>query len=734
MQILSTIFNNDQLISMKKLFLLFLTISSLATAQKQITVDDFTTKNTFAQKSVSGIRWMKDGKFYSTLSGNKIQKYNVTTGEVAETLLDAATLSTKVEIQEYSLSDDEKKILFLTGYEPIYRRSFKAEYYVYDLVTKSLTKLSANGKQQYATFSPDGSKVAFTRENNLYFVNLTDNVEKQITSDGKFNFIINGSCDWVYEEEFSFAQAFFWSPDSKKIAYYRFDESNVKEYNLQKWAAGKLYPNDYKYKYPKAGEGNSTIEIWMYDIASTQKVKADIGTEKDIYIPRVQWTNDSNLLSIRRLNRLQNTLDIIHTNTTTGESKTVITEKSETYIDINDDLTYLMDGKNFIHGSELNGFYHLYLYTIEGKLVRPLTSGQFEVTDFNGYDEKSKTLYYLSTEVSPLERQVYSISFDGKKKTKISTAAGTHAINMSKDFQFYIDNFNSASQPLQVSLYKTKDNSLVKSLEKNESLVQVVADYNLATKEFFSFTLADGTSLNGYMLKPKSFDASKKYPVLVYQYSGPGSQEAANRWGGGHFYFHQMLTQKGYIVAVIDTRGTGFRGEKFKKLTYKQLGKYELEDHIAGAKYLSSLSYVDGNRLGIWGWSYGGYMSSLAMTKGAGSFKTGVAVAPVTNWRYYDNIYTERFMQTPQQNASGYDDNSPTTYASKLTGNFLLVHGTGDDNVHFQNSVALEEGLINAGKQFQSFYYPDKNHGLAPGIKSRNHLYTMMVDFLIKNL
>jgi dipeptidyl-peptidase-4 len=712
--------------------LLFLAFSSFA--QQKISVDDFTTKNTFAQKSVSGIRWMKDGKFYSTLLGNKISKYNVTSGEIAETLLDAASLPIELTIQEYTLSEDEKKILLLTDYEPIYRRSFKAAYYVYDIPSKSLNKLSAKGKQQYATFSPDASSVAFVRDNNLFVVNLSNLSEEQITTDGKFNFIINGSSDWVYEEEFSFAQAFFWSPDGKKLAYYRFDETNVKEYNLLKWEGGKLYPTDYRYKYPKAGEDNSIIEIWLYDLATKQKVKADIGQEKDIYIPRVQWTQNPNLLSIRRLNRLQNTLDIIHTNATTGESKTILTEKSDTYVDINDDLTYLADGKQFIHGSELKGFYHLYLYTIEGNLLKPLTQGDFEVTEFYGLDEKSKTLYYSSTEASPLERHFYTLSFDGKKKTKFSSTPGTHSISLSRDFQFYIDNFSSAVLPLQVTLYKTKGNEVIKPLEKNETVTKTIQDYNLAVKEFFSFKTTEGTTLNGYMLKPVPFDNSKKYPVLVYQYSGPGSQEAANRWGGGHYYFHQMLTQQGYIVAVVDPRGTGFRGEKFKKLTYKQLGKYELEDHVETAKYLSSLSYVDANRLGIWGWSYGGYMASLAMTKGAGTFKTGVAVAPVTNWRYYDNIYTERFMQRPQENASGYDNNSPTTHASKLTGNFLLIHGTGDDNVHFQNSVALQEGLINAGKQFQSFYYPDKNHGMAPGINSRAHLYKLMAEFLLKNL
>jgi dipeptidyl-peptidase-4 len=445
------------------------------------------------------------------------------------------------------------------------------------------------------------------------------------------------------------------------------------------------------------------------------------------------WTKDANTLSIRRMNRLQNNLEILHMNALTGALNTVLTETSKTYIDINDDLTYMGDKKHFIHASEMSGYNHLYLYTVEGKLVRQITTGNWEVTSFIGLDEKTKNLYYQSAEVSPLERHLYSVSLDGKKKVKLTPEAGTHNANMSNDFQFYIHYYNSATQPNTVSLVATKGNKLIKVLEKNETLQQTVAEYEIVAKEFFTFNTVDGQTLNGLFLKPKNFDASKKYPILIYQYSGPGSQNVSNSWGGGHFYFHQMLVQKGYIVAVVDTRGTGFRGEAFKKMTYKQLGKYELEDHVAAAKYLSTLSYVDGSRLGIWGWSYGGYMSSLAMTNGGGVFKTGIAVAPVTNWRFYDTVYTERYLQTPQENASGYDDNSPSTHAAKLQGNFLLIHGTGDDNVHFQNSVVLEEALINTGKQFRSFYYPDKHHGIQGG-KTRQHLYTQMLNYVVENL
>jgi dipeptidyl-peptidase-4 len=720
---------------MKKfLFTLLLLVPIGMHAQKQLTMEDFTMRNVLAQKSVYGINWMKDGKFYSSQDGNKIVKYNVTTGEAVETVVDGDALTPKVSIQDYELSSDEKKILIMTEREGIYRRSFKAEYFVYDITAKQLKKLSEGGKQSYATFSGDASKVAFVRGNNLFYKNLADGAEVQVTDDGKFNQIINGSTDWVYEEELSFAKAFFWSPDGKKLAYYRFDESNVKEYNMQKWNKGALYPEDYRYKYPKAGEDNSVVEIWIYDIASKQKVKADIGSEKDIYIPRVKWTNDSNLLSIRRMNRLQNTLEILHTNASTGKSAVVYTEKSETYYDIDytDDLFYLKDGKQFIVTSEKSGYKHAYLYDITGKLVKQITNGDWEAVEVVGYDELSKTLYYISTEGNYLDRYFYSISLDGKKKLKLAGASGTHSINMSNDFQFYIDYHSSATQPTVVSLYQTKGNKLVKVLESNEALKKTVAEYALPQKEFFKFTGADGaTQLDGYMIKPANFDAAKKYPVMVYQYSGPRAPSVMNRWGerGWHYF----LAQKGIIVAVIDTRGTGYRGEKFTKQTYKQLGKLETEDLVAGGKYLGTLPYVDKERLGIWGWSFGGYTTSLVMTKGAGTYKLGIAGAPVTTWRYYDNIYTERFLQRPQDNAAGYDDNSPVKYADKLQGKFLLIHGTGDDNVHFQNSVALEEALILAGKQFRSHFYPDQAHGFRGG-KVNLHLYTLMTEFILENL
>jgi dipeptidyl-peptidase 4 len=708
-------------------------LSCQVVAQTPITIDDFTTRNTFAQRSVTGINWMKDGKYYTSQSENKVIKYDVTTGQPVETLFDGDKSSPAINIQNYSLSSDEQKILLATDWESIYRRSHKAEYFIYSLATKALTKLSTKGKQSYATFSPDASAVAFARENNLFYVMLADQTEVQITDDGKRNLIINGSTDWVYEEELTFAQAFYWSPDGKKLAYYRFDESNVKEYNLQKWNKGALYPEDYRFKYPKAGERNSEVEIWVYDLATKGKVKADLGTEKDIYIPRVIWTMDPNVLSIRRMNRLQNTLEVLHTNATSGQSTLILTETNGAYFDIDytDELIYLNDGKQFVTSSERSGYKHFYLFNMNGALIRPITSGEWEATQLVGLDEKAKVLYYLSTEGNYLNRALYSISLDGKKKTKLSANEGTHTVNMSDDFQFYIDYFHDAEQPLTVSLFKTKGNALIKVLENNEALRKALGEYGIVKKEFFQYTSADGvTKVDGYLMKPSNLDPGKKYPVLVFQYSGPRSNNVLNTFGGGsNFFWHQMLVQKGIVVAVLDTRGTGSRGEKFTKQTYKQLGKMEMEDLVAGGKYLGGLSFADKDRLAIWGWSYGGYTTSLVMTKGAGTYKVGIAGAPVTTWRYYDNIYTERFLQRPQDNPSGYDDNSPMTYASKLQGDFLLIHGTGDDNVHFQNSVALEDALIVAGKQFRSHFYPDQAHGFR-GAKVNHHRWTLMTEHL----
>lgn len=731
---------------MKKLLIICLIVSTLPllAQKKQITLEDIWQQNTFAAKSVQSVNWMKDGSFYTSLKDGKVVKHQVSDGAVVETLYDPTT--DKITIDDYRLSSDEQKILIYTASEQIYRRSSMSEGYVYDLKTKKLAKLSAVGKQMYATFSPDGNRVAFVRNNNLFVVDLANMTEWQITADGKRNAIINGAGDWVYEEELSLSKAFEWSPDSKKIAFYKFDESNVREYNMQKW--GKLYPDDYRFKYPKAGEANSVVKIFVHDLGATRTVPMNIGAETDIYIARINWVND-NQLSIRRLNRLQNKLEIIHAEAFSGDSKIIWTDESSTYIDIDavDDLVYLADGQSFIALSERSGFKHLYQFGINGQLIRSLTSGDWQVDKFYGIDEKTMTLYFSSTEVSPLERHLYSLQLvdnSPKKKSKkappfepikrqLSTQKGTNTANFSSDFKYFILYNSSVNAPSYVSLHKASTGEMVKVLENNQALVEKLTEYEVVKKEFFQFTTTEGVLLNAWMIKPQNFDASKKYPVLMFVYGGPGSQTVTNSWDNRDFYWYQVLAQKGYLIVSVDNRGTGARGVAFQKCTYKKLGELEVIDQIEGAKYLATLPHVDKNRIGIWGWSYGGYMSSNCITQGADVFKTAISVAPVTTWRYYDTIYTERYLQTPQQNAKGYDDNSPVTHANKLKGNFLLIHGTGDDNVHFQNSVAMEDALIKANKQFKSFYYPNRSHGISGG-NTRLHLYTMMTKFLEENL
>lgn len=687
---------------------------------------------------------MSDGRYYTsqvhddTSYYEHILQYDITTGEVVDTLVNGANLVLEGEpyamtFLDYELSPDETKVLLATEVEPIYRHSTKAYYYIYDITNGYFRELVKGGKQSYATFSPDGSKVAFVRNNNLFLVNLQDMSVKQVTQNGEKNKIINGSTDWVYEEEFGFTKAFYWSPEGDKLAFITFDESEVKEYNMQLW--GNLYPEDYRFKYPKAGEKNSTVSISVYHITTGETITMDTGEETDMYIPRVQWTQDNNLLSIIHMNRLQNKMEILHANASTGQSEVILTEKSGTYVDIrfNDELTYLESGDRFIHTSERDGFKHIYLYNIEGELIRQITQGDWEVSKFLGIDKKKGILYYLSTEISPLERHLYSIDIKGNGKKRLTQNRGTNIADFSPDFQYYVLYYSSTKTPLNVSLHQTSSGKLIKMLEKNEELQNDLADYALGTKEFFTFETQDQVKLYGYMIKPADFDSTQQYPVLMYVYGGPSSQVVVDQWMSQREAWLHYLTQKGYIVACIDNRGTGARGRDFRHITYAHLGKYEVQDQIAGAKYLGNLPYVDEERIGIWGWSYGGYMTLLSLFIGHDIFKMGVAVAPVTNWRFYDTIYTERYLQTPQLNPEGYDEYSPITHVEKLEGDLLLIHGTGDDNVHFQNSVELEDALIAANKQFRSFFYPNRNHGIYGG-NTQLHLFQMITNFVEEKL
>ncbi|WP_194976971.1 S9 family peptidase [Aquiflexum lacus] len=717
------------------LFILLLgSLSTIAQQKKKVSLEDVFKSNTFSQKSVYGINWMKDGQYYSSLqrglTGPKVVKINVATGEEAEVLIDGGTL--RINFSSYAFNPDETKALVASDVESIYRRSSKGVFHVIDLQSGTSQKLMDGEKIMYATLSPGNDKVAFVKDNNLYVAELANGQVTQITTDGKWNHVLNGAADWVYEEEFSMSKAFEWSPDGSKIAFIRFDESEVPEFNMQTW--GKLYPEDYRFKYPKAGEKNAEVSIHIYDLNGKNTVTVNSGSEKDIYLPRIYWTGDNNTLAFLRLNRLQNQLDLLYANARTGETNLILQENSETYVDLNynDDLRFLDGEKGFIRTSEQDGFKHIYHHDNQGKLIKQVTNGNWEVSRLVGLDEKAKKIYYISTEASPLERNLYVINMDGKGKKLLTPEKGTYTINMSKDFKYYIANFSESNSPLKVTLNESSG-KLVKVLEDNQELKAKIGNFAISPKEFFNFNTVDGTSLNAYMIKPADFDQSKKYPVLMYVYGGPGSQNVTNSWGGTRDFWHQHLASEGYIVVCVDNRGTGARGRDFKHVTYANLGKFETEDQIAGAKYLGTLPFVEKSRIGIWGWSYGGYMSSLALMVGNDVFKAAIAVAPVTTWRYYDTIYTERYLQTPQLNAAGYDDNSPITHVNKLKGNLLLIHGTGDDNVHFQNAVDLVDALVKADKQFETMYYPNRNHGISGGNTSW-HLYSLMTDFIKRKL
>lgn len=719
---------------MKKLLLILLAASfccyaQTAGAQKKFDYKDFS-RGLFSAKTVSGIRSMKNGEEYTVKEGNKIVKYSYKTGQQTGVVFDAETVTPKINFSGYTFSGDEKEIMLSTAVEPIYRHSNLSENYIYNIETKKLTRLSDQGKQQVASFSPDGTKVAYVRNNNLFWYDIATGKTTQITTDGKFNYILNGIPDWVYEEEYGFAQAYQWSPNSDAIAFYRTDEERVKQYEMNMFN-NKLYPTVYSFKYPKAGEQNSIVTIHVYNTTNAKTAKMDTGSNTDIYIPRIKWSNDNNQLIVFRLNRLQNDLELLLCNATTGAAKVVYQEKEDKYIERVDDetITFLPDGDRFIIKSERDGYMHLYLYSLTKGLINPITSGAWEVTSILGVDDKKGLVYYLSTETSPLRRNLYSVNLNGKNKKRITDQDGTYSIRFSDGFKYYISFFSNATTPNTVTLH-TADGKLVRVLEDNAKLKQTIAEYKLPTKEFINFTTPEGVQLNGYLIKPVDFDPNKKYPVFMTQYSGPGSQSVADSFG---VTWEQVLVQDGYIVACVDGRGTGFRGEDFKKVTYKDLGKYEVIDQIEAAKYLGSLSFVDPSRIMIYGWSYGGFMALNCILKGNDVFKAAIAVAPVTNWRYYDTIYTEIYNGLPQDNPKGYDENSPINFADRLKGKLLLAHGTGDDNVHIQNSYEMINALFGAGKSFEMFIAPDKNHSMAPGL-ARHRLMEKCIDFVKKNL
>lgn len=713
--------------------------TSEAQATKRITLEDLFADGTFRQKTVTGLRPMNDGEHYTTMANNsRIIKNSYETGEALTILFDLFQLEDPPikAFSDYTFSEDETKILLTTHVKKIYRRSFAAEYYIWDSILEELYPLSEKGAQQAAVFAPDGERIAFVRDNNIFIKNLKFGTESQITYDGKKNEIINGIPDWVYEEEFGFSNAMAWSPDSKFLAFLRFDESEVREYGLTIYGgeepfleANIPYPGYKMYKYPKAGEKNSVVSAHVFEIRSRTTIKVNTGEDTDIYLPRLRWTPDANDLHVMRLNRLQNQLDILYANPYTGETRIFYTEKNKRYISESflDDFTYLPDG-GFVVISERNGWSHLYHYDRQGFELGKLTEGNFDVTDFYGYDPEEEMFYYQAATRSPLHREVFFRSLDGKKHGELSAMEGITSVEFSKGYDYYIRYFSNAEIPLEVTLYGPKG-KMIRTVENNEELASRMKEYNVPVKEFFSFRNPEGTDLNGWMLKPAGFDPSQEYPVVMYQYSGPDSQSVTDNFRIG---WYEYLAQEGFVVACVDPRGTAARGEDFRKVTYMQLGKYESEDLIAAARYLAGLSFTDEENMAIFGWSYGGFMVSLTMCK-TDIFKAGIAVAPVTDWRFYDTAYTERYMRTPRLNPDGYEQNAPVTLAGKLTGNLLLIHGSADDNVHLQNTMEFSEKLVQAGVPFQMAVYTNRDHGIRGG-NTTLHLYQKMTHFLKEQL
>lgn len=705
---------------------------------KKVTLEDVWKRYEFYAQSTSALNSMNDGQHYAAITktdnGPTLEKFSYKTGESVGLIISAKVIEEQtgklVNFVDYEFSPNEDKVLLATDQESIYRHSSKSRYYVYDLKNGKLDSLATEGKQQLATFSPTRNQVAFVKDNRLHIQDF-DSDSRELISFGKGenDAFIAGAVDWVYEEEFSFHKGFEWSPNGDYIAYYQTDEREVPLFTMDIFGKG-LYPSEDEFKYPKAGEPNSDVSIHLFDVKNQEDAKVEISQDYE-YIPRIKWTKDDEELVIYTMNRLQNQLTLWKVEAAKASASVLYQENAPAYIEISDDLRFFKDG-SFIWTSEQDGYKHIYHMDKKGAIKKQITKGNWEVTEFYGIDEDSKTLYYQAAEESPMERAVYSIKLDGSGKKKLSTKKGWNDAEFSKGFKYYINTYSSKDVPTLETLHNSKGEQL-RVITDNAKLKEKLRSYDIAQKDFFKFKNEEGTELNGWMIKPQDFEEGKKYPVLMFVYGGPGSQTVKNQYDGFNHFYYQSLANQGYIIVSVDNRGTGARGRDFRTVTYKQLGKFEIEDQISGAKYLGTLPYVDKKRIGIWGWSYGGYMSSLGITKGADVFTMAIAVAPVTNWRFYDSIYTERYMDTPQNNGNGYDDNSPINHVGKLEGKYLLIHGSADDNVHVQNTMRMISALVDADKQFDLFIYPDKNHGIYGG-NTRYHLYKMMNDFILKNL
>ena len=732
---------------MKKLFSLFaaMLITSSAFAGDNVTLRDVMYGGYWPQ-TYAAIKPMADGEHFARMSDDRtmILKGSFKNGEIVDTLFNAATARgfNEKRIDGYEFSPNEKLILLQTKTIGIYRNSYTAEHYIFDRKNNKVEPLSQNGAQQAPKFSPDGTMVAFVRNNNIYLVKLLfGNAESQVTTDGEYGKIINGIPDWVNEEEFMTNCSYDFSADSKVIAYIKYDESDVMMYDMPMYTTGSdnayydNFCNPYSFKYPVAGADNSKISVHSFDIKSKVTRKLDVNIPEEGYIPRIKFTTNPEILAVITLNRHQSVLEIQAVNPLSGMSKTIMREESDTYLNEQTYANIEFLNNHFVFQSERSGYNHLYLYTLNGELVRPITSGEYEVKSFYGWDSKKNEFYYSSNEGSPLREHIYKVTAKGKK-TKLTANDGTNKAVFSAGMKYFINTHSSINTPHIVTT-NSNNGKVIKTLIDNSNLKERLAKFDMPTKEFFTFTTSDGVELNGWMIKPYDFDAAKQYPVVMFQYSGPYSQQVNDNWYTGNYsnaMFESYMACEGFIMVCVDGRGTGGRGTEFGKCTYLKIGQYEPGDQVEAAKYLGTLPYVDKNNIGIWGWSFGGYNTIMSMSQDDAVFKAGVAVAAPTDWRFYDTVYTERYMRTPKENKEGYDAGSAIVNVNKLSGHLLLIHGTADDNVHLRNMIRYTHALTQANKKFEMAIYPDSNHSIYYGRNTRYHLFEKIAEFFKANL
>jgi dipeptidyl-peptidase-4 len=684
------------------------------------------------------VQWADQGPYFTTTENDdsghtSLYRVDATTGTRTRIIAGADLVPpgarAPVAIEAYHFSADGGKVLIFANSARVWRLNTKGTFYVWDLKTKNLQPVSARpGYQQFAKLSPDGRLVGFVRDNNLFVSDLTTGTERQLTSDGSAD-VINGTSDWVYEEELDLRDAWRWSPDSKRIAFWRLDQSPIQPFYLLDMDS--LHPALQPVRYPKAGERNSQVQIGVVDVTSATTTWVDLGSQRDIYVADAGFAGAPDELWLTRLNRHQNQLDLMLASVTTGASRVIMTDRDSAWVDAHTP-TWLAGGKQFVFESERDGTDQLYLFNRDGSLVRRVTPGGWDVTAVYGVDQKKAVVYFSGAIDNPMTRPILRVALDGTHLTRIAAGPGVHNPEFSADYSLYVDTYSRAGVP-PVETLRRSDGTTVRSIADDHALIARVDSLGLRAPEFLQVPGADGTMLNAWIIKPTNFDAAKHYPLLLSVYGGPGSQTVMDSWGGQNYVWHQLLARDGYLVASVDNRGTGARGAKFKKATYLHLGTLESDDQIAAARWFGRQAFVDRARIGIWGWSYGGFMSSLSMFRGDGVFAAALAVAPVTDWRFYDTIYTERYMRTPQENPQGYSDGAPLAYADRLKGKFLLVHGTGDDNVHFQNSVRLVQALEAANKQFEFRIYPNKTHSIAGG-NTRENLFGLFTRWLETNL